>query len=390
MENPDIAVVGLGAHGAALVHELARRGVSVSGFDMHAPPHPYGSTTGRTRITREAYYEDPLYVPLVQRASELWTELEELTGTVLYRRTGGLMAGPEHGQLVQGALASAVQHDLPHELLDGDAIRRRFPALQPPPDTVGVYEPNAGVLLVEPCIRTLLAQAQAYGASLHTGTRITGWRADGAGVTLHTATGATWNTATGEVRARRAVFAAGSWLNPLLAIDPGGPTVQLKLEIERQTTHWFDPAPGVTTLHAGVCPITMLERSDGCMLYTLPDVGHGVKAARHHGGDVVSPEDVDRSISMAEEQCIRDMLDEWMPGAAHRVVDGAVCLYTNTPDRHFVVGAHPSHENLLLVSACSGHGFKFATALAEIIADLTLEGDAAFDVSLFDVSRVVA
>lgn len=376
----DVAIVGLGAHGAALVHELARRGVSVIGLDRHTPPHPYGSTTGRTRITREAYYEHPLYVPLVQRAAELWVELEELTGAVLFRRTGGLMAGSDTSELVRGALASATHHGLPHELLDDEGIRRRFPALQPPPDTVGVYEPNAGVLLVDACLRTLLEQAQAYGAAVRTNAPVTAWRADSAGVTIA--------TDRGPVRARRAVFAAGSWLNPLLASEEEAAPVQLRLEVERQTTHWFEPAPGVIGLGAGVCPVTMLQRQDGHMLYTLPDVGHGVKAALHHGGHTVTADTVDRTIGAAEEHRVRVMLEEWMPGAAHRVLDGSVCLYTNTPDRHFIVDRHPAHDNVLLVSACSGHGFKFATALAEIAADLSLEGAAAFDVSLFGVERV--
>jgi sarcosine oxidase len=139
----------------------------------------------------------------------------------------------------------------------------------------------------------------------------------------------------------------------------------------------------------------MLERADGRMLYTLPDVGHGVKAALHHGGAAIEAgpigsDRVERVISDAEERTVRMLLEEWLPGAAHRVLDGSVCLYTNTPDRHFVVGAHPAHDNVLLVSACSGHGFKFATALAEVAADLALDGDAAFDVSLFGVARVMA
>jgi sarcosine oxidase len=378
----DIVVVGLGVHGAALVHELARRGTSVIGIDMYAPPHDHGSTTGRTRIIREAYYENPLYVPLVQRAGELWAELEELTGTVLYRATGGLMTGAPDGELVRGTLASAQLHHLPHELLDADSIRRRFPVLQPPADMVGVYESNAGVLLLDACMRTLLEQAQAYGAELRTGTRVTGWRVDAGAVTL--------DTTSGPVRASRAVFAPGSWLNPLLALECGRAPVQLKLTVERQTTHWFAPAPGVQGLGAAECPVTMLERADGRMLYTLPDIGHGVKAAMHYGGRTVSAGTVDRTIGTDEEQCVRMMLDEWMPGAAQRVLAGAVCLYTNTPDHHFLVDRHPSHENVLLVSACSGHGFKFATALAEAAADSILEGAAALDLSLFGVGRVVA
>ncbi|HSJ31797.1 MAG TPA: N-methyl-L-tryptophan oxidase [Longimicrobiales bacterium] len=382
MRAPDVVVAGLGAHGAALVHELARRGVSVLGLDMHTPPHEYGSTTGRTRITRQAYYEDPLYVPLVQRAGELWAEIEELTGTVLYRQTGGLMAGRADCELVRGCLASAERHGLPHEVLGADGIRRRFQVLQPDDDVVGVYEPNAGVLLLDACIRTLLEQAVAYGAEIRTGTRVTGWRANGAGVTLE--------TTSGSVHAGHAVFAVGSWLNPLLASEQGDAPVQLQLTIERQTAHWFGAAPGVHGFSAAECPVTMLALADGRMLYTLPDVGHGLKAALHHDGATVTADTVDRTVGSAEEERVRALLQDWMPGAGHRVLDGGVCLYTNTPDRHFVVDRHPSHGNVLLVSACSGHGFKFATALAEVTADLALEGDAAFDVAMFAVDRVLA
>lgn len=381
MNAPDIVVAGLGAHGAALVHELARRGVSVLGLDMHTPPHEHGSTTGRTRITREAYYEAPLYVPLVQRAQELWSELQELTGTVLYRPTGGLMTGPPDGELVQGALASAQLHGLRHEVLDADGIRRRFPVMQPDDQMVGVYETDAGVLLLDACMRTLLTQAQAYGAELRTGTRVTGWRADRDGVTLA--------TSSGDVRARQAVFAAGPWLNALLANEQDARPVQLKLTVERQTTHWFAAAPGVTGLRAEECPITLLELADGRLYYTLPDVGHGVKIGQHHRGATMDPDTVDRTVSTAEEHAARMALDSWMPGAAHRVLDSTVCLYTNTPDNHFVIDRHPSHENVLLVSACSGHGFKFATALAEVTADLAMEGVAAFDVSAFTVDRLL-
>ncbi|MBR9990215.1 MAG: N-methyl-L-tryptophan oxidase [Gemmatimonadetes bacterium] len=381
MNTPDIVVAGLGAHGASLVHELALRGASVLGLDMLTPPHGQGSTTGRTRITREAYYEDPLYVPLVQRAGELWTELEELTGAVLVRRTGGLMAGMPQSELVLGSLASARQHGLPHELLDGDGIRRRFPVMQPREHVVGVYELNAGVLLLDACMRTLYGQAQAYGAELRMDTRITGWSADRDGVRL--------TTSSGDVRTPQVVFAPGPWMNTLLAMEQGPAPVQLELVIERQTTHWFAPAPGVKGLSADECPITMLEMADGLMMYTLPDVGHGVKAGLHHHGAIVTPETVDRTVSTLEEQLLRALLEDWMPGSAHHAVDASVCLYTNTPDHHFLVDRHPSHENVLLLSACSGHGFKFAPALAEVAADLMLEGTCAFDVTAFAVDRLV-
>lgn len=291
------------------------------------------------------------------------------------------MTGRPDGELVQGTLASTKRHGLSHELLDAESIRRRFPVMQPGEGVVGVYERNAGVLLLDACMRTLLTQAQAHGAVLRTGTRVTSWRADSAGVTL--------STTTGEITARQAVLAPGPWMNPLLATEQVAAPVQLKLMVERQTTHWFAPAPGVTGLRAEECPITMLELRDGRLFYTLPDVGHGIKAALHHSGMTVTPETADRTVGTAEEQEIRRMLEEWMPGAAHRTLDTAVCLYTNTPDGHFVVDRHPSHDNVLLVSACSGHGFKFATALAEVTADLALEGTSAFDVSAFSARRVL-
>ncbi|HEX6307176.1 MAG TPA: N-methyl-L-tryptophan oxidase [Longimicrobiales bacterium] len=381
MNAPDVIVVGLGIHGASLAHELARRGASVLAIDAGTVPNSSGSTTGRTRITREAYYEHPAYVPLVQRATELWLELEELTGTVLLRRTGGLMVGSAEGELVRGTLASCRAHGLPHELLDGPGIRRRFPMVHPPDGMVGVYEPNAGVLLLDACMRTLLEQARAQGADVRSQTRACAWRAGPQGVTV--------TTEAGDVHARRAVFATGPWLNALLAAEQCDAPVQLQLEVERQTAHWFAPAPGATGFRADVCPVTMLERADGSMLYTLPDVGHGLKAAFHHGGRIVRPDEVDRTLGAAEEEYLRAGLEEWMPGAAHRVLDDGVCLYTNTPDRHFVVDAHPAHANVTIVSACSGHGFKFGPALAEVVADLALEGMAAFDISLFGAKRVL-
>jgi sarcosine oxidase len=377
---PEVLVVGLGAHGSAIVHELARRGVRVIGLDHRTPPHGYGSTTGRTRITREAYYEHPLYVPLVQRAHELWAEIEELTGALLLRRTGGLMTGDPGGALIRGTLASCVAHDLEHEVLDATRIRQRFPALLPPPEAIGVLEPNAGVLLIDACLRTLHELGLGYSAQLRFDTAVTSWQADADGVTV--------DTTAGSVRAQHAVFVAGPWLNALLRSERAPAPLQLDLRVERQTSHWYQPAPGVTNLRADACPITMIERADGHMLYTLPDIGHGVKAGLHHGGAIVEADAVDRTISTREDMLMRSLLAEWMPGAAHVELDATVCLYTNTPDGHFAIGAHTAHDNVTLVSACSGHGFKFAPSLAELIADMISEGGPAAPAP-FDVRRIV-
>lgn len=390
MQNSyDVAVIGLGAAGAAVCHELARRGVAVVGLDRHRPPHGFGSTHGRTRIIREAYFEHPLYVPLVQRAYELWAELEELTGTVLYRQTGGLMIGPPQGALVRGSLASAQAHGLEHEELDADAVRRRFPGLHPDPADVAVFEPRAGVLLPENAIRTLLELAVAYGAELRTDAGVDAWHKEGSDVVLHTSGGA--------LRARQVVMTAGPWLNHLLASEQQPargavgvtqhPPLRLPLTVERQVSHWFAPAPGVHLFRPDACPIAIWEYAHDRFMYTFPDMGHGVKAGIHHEGTSADPDTVDRMVGTDEETRMRQLLELLMPGSAHRALDAAVCLYTNTPDGHFIVDHHPAHAGILLVSACSGHGFKFAPALGEAVADLLLEGGSGFDLSPFRLGR---
>jgi sarcosine oxidase len=379
--RPEFVIVGLGAMGAAVGCELARRGAAVVGIDRFAPPHGHGSTHGRTRIIREAYFEHPHYVPLVQRAYELWAELEELSGTVLYRRTGGVMVGPPDGVLVRGTLASARMHGLEHEELTADALRRRFPALLPEPDHVGVFEPRAGMLLPEAAMRTLLTLARGYGAELRLETHVTGWHVASAGdVVLH--------TSGGELRAPRVIFAAGPWLNELLADEYGHPPLRLPLLVERQVSHWFEPAPGAHAFRPDQCPIGIWEYAPERYLYTFPDDGHGVKAGIHHEGRIVDPAHVDRVVSTGEELRMRRLLDWCMPGAAHRAVDAAVCLYTNTPDGHFIIDRHPAHEQVMLVSACSGHGFKFAPAIGELVADLLLEGASAFEPAPFALARL--
>src|SRR5688500_3770450 len=250
--------------GSAAVRELARRGLRVLGLDRYAPPHALGSTHGRTRIIREAYFEDPAYVPLVQRADVLWTELEHQVGDRLFVRTGGIMIGPEHGVLVGGARASAQQHRLPHELLTSAEVRRRFPALAPEPDAVGLYEPRAGVLFPEACVRALLWCAARDGADLRMGDPMLTWRAEGGVVRVA--------TATGQHVTDHLVLALGPWLPEFLN------GAQLALTVERQMQHWFEPRQHAERFGPDHLPIALWEVS-GRMFYTIADFGDGVKIA---------------------------------------------------------------------------------------------------------------
>src|SRR5688572_10274052 len=380
MTRYDVAIIGLGAMGSAVSWQLARLGARIAAFDRLAPPHTSGSSHGRSRIIREAYYEHPLYVPLVQRAWELWLEMEELTGVVLYRRTGGVAVGREDTEQVRGALASVHAHDIEHELLDANELKLRFPALQPESHHVAVLETRAGMLMSDACVRTLYALARGYGAELHMNLAVTAWHRDVNGITL--------TTRDGDLHAAQVVIAAGAWVNDVLAAEAGSDEhLQLPVTIERQVPHWFQPRHGTSVFRAERCPITLLQHDNGHILYTLPDIGHGIKAGIHHEGEIVHPEKVDRTISLDDELRLRALMEEWMPGSTENVLDASVCLYTNTPDYHFLIDRDPRDARVTVVSACSGHGFKFAPALAEAVTDRLLEGESAIDLSSFALAR---
>ncbi|MBI4544584.1 MAG: N-methyl-L-tryptophan oxidase [Gemmatimonadetes bacterium] len=369
----DVAIAGLGAVGSAAAWQLARRGRRVLGLDRFDPPHALGSSHGRTRIIREAYFEHPLYVPLIQRAYEKWAELERVAGRPLLRLTGGLMLGPPDGMLLSGTRASARAHGLAHEELTAAEVRRRFPGLAPRDDMVGILEPSGGLLFPEACIHSSLELAARAGAELHSTEPLLHWRAESGGAVIE--------TARGRYRAARLILAAGAWLPELLA------ALGLPLQVERQFMHWFRPAAFPQRFHADHCPIVLWEYEPERIFATLPDVGDGLKLAIHHEGVATDPESVDRRISADEERKVRGLLDAYLPDAHGELLDAAVCLYTNTPDYDFLLDFHPEQPQVILASACSGHGFKFASALGEILADLADGAATRFDLTPFCAAR---
>jgi sarcosine oxidase len=374
MADFDIAIVGLGAMGSASALALAKRGASVVAFDRLAPPHLMGSSHGHTRIIREAYYEHPLYVPLVRRSYELWDELHREEGTRLFLQTGGLMVGPERGPLFRGARESAITHGVEHEILDAASLTKRFPAYLPRPEWVGLLERRAGMLFPERCIEAQLSGAGKLGAALRLNEEVLRWRA-GRRVSIETAKG------TYEVN--RLIVAAGPWLPGLR--DSVGATIPL--EIERQLSHWFEPeTPGASRYAAAECPVALWEMPDGDVFATLPDEGHGVKCGMHHAGASTSPEHVNRSVSQGENAVARELLETVMPGAGGRLLESRVCLYTNTPDRHFIIDWLDGNR-VLVVSPCSGHGFKFASGIGELAAQLVLDDKCWLDITPFSLAR---
>jgi len=367
--TPGVAIVGLGAMGSACAHHFARRGVRVLGFDRFAPPHGHGSSHGETRIIREAYFEDPRYVPMVQRAWTLWRELERETGATLMRETGGLMIGREVGVLVRGARTSAETHGLPFERLDAGEIRKRFPVLAPHDDMVAIWEPRAGVLFPEACVQAHLDMAARSGAELHVDEPVVSWRADGEGFVVMTPRGA--------YRAERLVLAANAWLERLL------PDLSLGIRVARQPLFWFEPRANVDAFAPDRLPIYLWEPEPDRFFYGFPAFHGLVKVATHGEGQEVDPDTVDRQVTEDEVDALRRRLEAFMPGAAGRFARAVVCMYANTPDQHFILDRHPVHERVLVISACSGHGFKFSSAIGEIAADLMLDGRSRLDLDLF-------
>ena len=370
----DVAIVGLGAMGSSAAYHLARRGQRVVGIDRFSPPHALGSSHGRSRMIREAYYEHPLYVPLVQRAFALWGELERAAGDrPFFMRTGGLMIGEASGALVSGTLASATAHHLQHEVIEARDLHRRYPAFAPLDEMVGVLEHRAGILLPEPIIQAHLELAEHHGATLLRDVQVHGWDRTADGIEIRTG---------GEtIVARQVVVAAGPWTGQLLA------DLALPLAVERQVIHWFDPVRFPEYFEPQRMPVSIWELENGTLFYTKPDLGDGVKIGIHHSGLTANADAVDRTISEAEDALIYDLLRRFVPFAKGHMRERAVCLYTNTPDAHFVVDRHPSAPEVLVLSPYSGHGFKFASVLGEIAADLVTTGSSAFDLSPFALAR---
>jgi sarcosine oxidase len=370
----DVIVLGCGGMGSAAAYYLARRGKRVLGLDRHPPAHDRGSSHGHSRIIREAYFEHPSYVPLVQRAYDQWDELERASGRKLLRRTGGINIGRPDSTLIRGALDSATTHGLQHEILPHDEVRRRFPVFAPADDMVGVFEPRAGILQPEECVTAHLGEAARAGAELHHEETVTSWTASAQGVEVA--------TSRGRYSAGRLVITAGPWAPTILA-DLGVPFV-----VTRQMVPWFQPISLADAFEPARCPIHLWQVGER-QYYGIPrDRTGGVKVAEHTNGTPTTADTIERAIQPAEIDALRNaFVARHMPAANGPVVSSNTCMYTMTPDAHFIIDHHPRHSNVAVACGFSGHGFKFAAVVGEILADLALDGSTRHDIGLFSARR---
>jgi sarcosine oxidase len=374
----DAIVIGLGAHGSAATLELARRGARVLGIEAGDRGNLLGSSGGRSRMIRRAYFEDPGYLPLLEAAWSGWERLGAAAGETFIELTGGLYGGVADSDVLRGSVASAELQGISHEVLDAAEIRRRWPVFTPGDDMGGLYDPGAGMIRPEHAIAAQLRLAAERGAELRFRERVVDWRpAENGNLEVE--------TDLGVYGADFLVIAAGAWTGSFL------PDLALPLEVERMPVLWFEPTVPVAEVSIGRLPIWILDTATDGTFYGLPyDDEAGLKVSRHHSGEVVDPDTVDRNERPADVERVRAFSRSFFPGADGPLRESMVCLYTNTPDLAFVIDVHPAVPGVAFASACSGHGFKFAPVVGEILADLAVTGSTRHDIDRFRASRFAA
>ena len=371
MERYDAVVVGVGGMGSAALYHLARRRKRVLGVERFDVPNDVGSSHGLTRIIRLAHFEHPSYVPLVRRAYELWRELEHEVGEQLLHVTGAIDAG---GDLYDGSVRSCREWDLPHELLDGRELRRRFPAFRLPDDLPVVLQPDGGFLVPERSIAGHAQAAGAHGAELRTGERVLGWEDVSDCVLVH--------AESGPIETDHLVLTAGAWSQEVARLPPD------LVVAERQALVWFEPLRA-ELFSLGRFPVFNLE-IDHEHLYGFPVHGvSGFKAGRYDRGGqrAADPEGLSRIPEPHDEATLRPLIERYFPDGAGPTMDVRICPFEVSRDEDFIIDRHPESERVVLAAGFSGRGFKFCSVVGEILADLALDGETRHDIGRLRLQR---
>jgi len=372
----DAIILGLGAMGSAAAQQLAHRGRRVLGIDQFTPPHDKGSSHGGSRIIRQAYFEGPDYIPLVLRAYELWHELERESGARLIHTTGGLVLGRRAGELVSRTIAAAERHNIAIDVLEPADLAQRFPAFSPHAEDLGVFERLAGYLIPEDCIRAQLKSASQAGAELHFEQEVLSWSAQPEHVKVR--------TKTGEYEGKHLIITAGPWAGEILG--SGFP-----LRVTRQVTAWIQPACGIEPFLPERFPVFIADDAEGgYAAYGFPAIDGadgGIKVAVHGSNIACTPGTVDRSVHKIDIAPIIGALRQRIPMIDGELIRAKTCLYTMTPDEHFIIGPHPQKPSCTVACGFSGHGFKFAPVVGEVLADLSTTGSTKHPIAMFSPRR---
>jgi sarcosine oxidase len=375
MESYDVAVVGLGAMGSATLAEVATRGRRVIGVEAASPAHALGSSHGDSRIIRLGYFEDPSYVPLLRRAYRNWRALEMAVREPLLTITGALEIGRPDAPIVRGTRLACEMHDLPFDVLDPERMRERFPVFALDDDEVAVFEPEGGWLAPERAVAAFLAQAGRHGAAMRFGERVSGIEPGDGGVTVV--------SDGGTIRARTVVVATGPWIGELV------PDLRDLAQPIRQVVAWYQPADGFVT-SPGRMPVFLRDDREGGSYFGFPVLGRdGFKVGKHtHLREPIDPAAPNPAVNARDTALLDRFVARRLPAAGGTRVAATTCRYTMLPGEDFLLDQAPGEARVIVASPCSGHGFKFASVVGEILADLALEGGTALPVDLFSFARL--
>ena len=369
----DCLVVGLGGFGSAALFHLARRGVRALGLEQFGPAHDRGSSHGETRVIRRAYFEHPDYVPLLNRAYDLWRELESAAAQRLYVPSGLILAARPEYEAVTGTLAVAEQHGLDIQSLTLADARQQFPTLDFREDEIVVYERDAGYLFVEDCVRAHLDQAQAAGAVAHFHETVRSIEIGSTSVRVR--------TDRGDYSAASLIVAGGAWSGRLLA------ELNLPLRVLRKLLFWHPVLPGTAEAHQHA-PCFLFQDETG-VFYGFPCLdGRTLKIAEHSAGRPIDdPDHLDRSLQPQDSAAVETFIAQRRMQVSRQAERHAVCMYTMTPDQHFIVDRHPHHQNVVIAAGFSGHGFKFTPAIGQALAELAAEGQTELPIEFLSLQR---
>jgi sarcosine oxidase len=379
----DHIVIGTGSMGAATCYYLAKRGYRVLGIDQFPTPHEWGSHGGQSRIIRKAYFEHPDYIPLLKRAYQNWAELEKATGANIYFPTGLAYAGPQDDEMLKGVKASASQYDVALTSGNEKGLQQQWPQFELPAGYETLFEPEAGFIRPATAIRSFLQEAKRYGAELLPEAKVAHWKYEADKVMVH--------TDKGDYSCKKLVVTAGAWSSRLI------PGIQQLLKVTRQVLVWVDP-PDRSRFEVGKFPCWLIATPDQPGAYygfPIPeeryaDGPHYLKIAYHYGGEVTNPDEVNRVITDADTEPILSFLKKYIPDAVGPIAAAKVCLYEYSPDEHFVIDNLPGYEDRVCVAwGFSGHGFKFASAIGEIMADLATKGTTPWPIGFLNARRLM-
>lgn len=376
MADRELLIVGAGVMGLSAAWQAARRGFKPLVLEQYPLFHDHGSSHGNTRIYRTVNFEGDEYFLLSLRAQQLWDMLAQESGQELKQETGALFLGPPMGRVVVGSIHAARARQVEHEYLDAEDLAGRFPSLRPHPKEVAVLDRQAGVLHADRCLKALASCAKHQGAEIATPEKVVAWRSVSGGVEVKT----DQRTLTTE----SLVLTAGPWIGQLV------PELASELMIERQTVFHFEPAEPVGNSKPPAMVPFIWEDAPGEMFYGIPDLGDGVKVAHHGGKTFDTPADLDRVVHEEDLAPVRSFVERHVPAAQTKVRASTTCIYS-TPysDPNFVISRHPHPANakVILVSACSGKGFKFAPAIGEIVLAMSAGMEPAIDIAPFSMDR---